>query len=126
MSEPATLRALAMAEYLESHAMRCYSAGTEGETAAAKAILAHIRKGDLADGFTAREVHQHGWAHLSDREQVGAGLALLADLDWIAAETQKTGGRSRTVHTINPAVIGGAATARQLSPDELRRRGEAW
>ncbi len=114
VNETATMRALAMAEYLESHAVRCYSAGTEAETAAAKAILARIRKGDLVDGFTAREVHQHGWANLSDREQVGAGLALLSDLDWIAAETQKTGGRSRTVYTINPAVHGVA-----------RHRGEA-
>lgn len=102
VSEDATLRALAMAEYLESHAVRCYAAGAEAETAAAKAILAHIRKGDLPDGFTARDVHQRGWANLTDRDQVGAGLDLLADLDWLAAETHKTGGRSRTVYTINP------------------------
>jgi hypothetical protein len=28
------------------------------ETAAAKAILKHIRSGDLQDGFTARDIHE--------------------------------------------------------------------
>jgi hypothetical protein len=40
---------------LETHARRAYAAGYEAERSAAKAILAHIRKGNLGDGFTARE-----------------------------------------------------------------------
>lgn len=102
ISEPATLRALALAEYLESHAQRAYAAGSESERAAAKAILARVRKADLADGFTARDVHQSGWANLSDRDQVKAGLDLLCDLDWLVATTAQTGGRPRTFYTINP------------------------
>jgi hypothetical protein len=70
ISETAILRALAFADYLGTHARRAYGAGSEVETSAAKAILAKVRKGDLADGFTARDIHQHGWSNLSDREHV--------------------------------------------------------
>jgi hypothetical protein len=85
VSQRSLLRALAFAQYLESHARRIYGSALEGELAAAKAILKHIRAGDLQDGFTARDVHQRGWAHLTEREQVGAGLDLLLDHDYLAA-----------------------------------------
>src|SRR5215467_3256591 len=73
----ALLKALAAAYYLESHARRVYGSASESELAAAKAILKHIRNDDLKNGFTARDVHQRGWANLTEREQVGAGLSLL-------------------------------------------------
>ena len=85
VGKEAMARALGLATYLETHAKRAYGAGPEAETAAAKAILSHIRKGNLKDGFSARDVHRHGWSNLSDREQVQAGLNLLCDLDWIVA-----------------------------------------
>ncbi|MBI1867080.1 MAG: DUF3987 domain-containing protein [Methylocystis sp.] len=105
VAEEAILRALAFSEYLETHARRAYAAGGEAETAAAKAILSHIRNGDLADGFTARDVHQRDWANLTDRDQVKAGLELLADLDWLAPQTHATGGRPRTTYAINPRAM---------------------
>jgi hypothetical protein len=102
ISETALVRALAFADYLETHARRAYCAGSELGTTAATAILKHIRNGDLADSFTARDIHQHGWQNLSDREHVLAGLDLLGDFDWIAANTAKTGGRPRVVYSVNP------------------------
>jgi hypothetical protein len=102
ITETATLRALAFAEYLETHARRAYAAGSEVAMAAAKAILKRIRGSDLADGFTARDIHQHGWSNLADREHVQAGLDLLGDLDWLAPKTTPTGGRPRVVYSINP------------------------
>ena len=101
------LRALAFAKYLESHARRIYAAGTEGEAAAAAAILKHIKAGELCDGFTARDILRHGWAHLSDREQVESGLTLLCDLDYIDAEVpfvRPQGGRPKVTYVINPMV----------------------
>jgi putative DNA primase/helicase len=80
IGEAAIVRALAFSQYLETHARRAYGAGAEAETAAAKAILARVRAGALPDGFTARDIHQKGWANLSDRGQVQAGLDLLDDL----------------------------------------------
>jgi hypothetical protein len=102
VNDVAVLRAIAMSRYLESHAVRLYAAGTEAETTAAKAILGHIRRGDLTDAFTARDVHQHGWSNLTDKDQVRAGLALLEEYDWIAGVSVETGGRPRIVYRINP------------------------
>ena len=105
VSHRALLKALAAAYYLESHARRVYGSGQEGELAAAKAILKHIRNRNLADGFTARDVHQRGWAHLTEREEVGAGLSLLVDLDYlvpISLGVGVEGGRPKVTHLINP------------------------
>jgi hypothetical protein len=105
VNDEAALRAISFSEYLESHAQRAYAAGPEAETAAAKAILGHIRKGDLADGFSARDILQRDWSNLTDRDQVQAGLSLLVEHDWIAAETVKTGGRPKTILRINPRAV---------------------
>ena len=104
VGKEAMARALGLAACLETHARRAYGAGPEAETAAAKAILSHVRKGDLTDGFSAREVHQHGWSNLTDRGQVQAGLDLLCDLDWIVAVDKKHTGAGRpTAHyQVNP------------------------
>ena len=107
VSHKSLLRALAFAAYLESHARRIYASGMEGETAAAAAILKHIKAGELLDGFTARDILRHGWAHLDDRDQIEAGLTLLSDLDYIAAQVpviRPQGGRPKVTYEINPMV----------------------
>ena len=97
-------RAIAFSEYLASHARRLYGAGLRLEVVTAQAILARIRKGELTDGFTARDILQNDWAKLTDREQVIAGLALLVDHDWLVERITPTGGRPRTDYMINPKV----------------------
>src|SRR5205814_6913694 len=74
INETAILRALAFAGYLETHANRAYGAGAAHEVTAAQAILKHLRRDDIRDGFTCRDVHQGHWANLSDRHQVQTGL----------------------------------------------------
>lgn len=98
------MRALAFVEYLETHAQRAYAAGREAETASAKAILLKIRKGELPEGFTARDIYRRAWSNLSDRNHVQSGLDLLADLDWIEAKTT-TGGRASVAYAINPRAL---------------------
>jgi len=105
VSHPALLKALATAHYLESHARRVYGSASESELAAAKAILRRIRNHDLKDGFTARDVHQRDWAHLTEPESVAAGLSLLVDLDYLAPSTPRIGvlgGRPKVTYRINP------------------------
>jgi len=105
VSHRALLKALAAAYYLESHARRIYGSASEAELAAAKAILKHIRNDDLKNDFTARDVHQRGWANLTEREQVGAGLSLLVDLDYLAPSAHSAGvegGRPRVTYLVNP------------------------
>jgi hypothetical protein len=102
VSEEAILRALAFSEYLETHARRAYASGNESETAIAKAILSKIRRGELDDNFTLRDIHQKCWSNLTDRDQIKAGLELLVDLEWLAAVTEHTGGRSKIIYSVNP------------------------
>lgn len=108
VSHCALLKALAAAHCLETHARRIYGSASEAELAAGKAILKHIRNGALKDGFTARDVHQRGWAHLTEREHVGAGLGLLVDLDYLlisAPSIGALGGRPKITYLVNPRCL---------------------
>ena len=103
----ATLRALAWADYLESHALRCYGATVAGERAAARRILARIHKGELVDGFKAREIDRAGWSDLTDRDTVRAALALLVTHGYLAeVELPSTaaGGRPTLAYRIHPSL----------------------
>lgn len=102
VTERATLQALALAEYLETHARRVYASAGAPEAAAAKAVIHRIRKGDLPREFSSRDVWRPGWAHLGDRETVGDALRLLTDLDWLAEDRAETGGRPKTRFIVNP------------------------
>jgi Protein of unknown function (DUF3987) len=102
VSQKAILRAIAFAEYLETHARRVYAAGSESEVATAKAILGHLREGALQDGFGARDIRRKEWSNLTDSEQVKAGLDLLVEYDWLASQTIQTGGKPKTTYRINP------------------------
>lgn len=101
ITETAMLKALAWGEYLETHARRAYGATAQPEVAAAKAILARIRKGDLPASFSSRDVWRPGWAMLSDRELVAGALRMLVDYGWLREERRETGGRPATVYHLN-------------------------
>ena len=103
--EASLLRALAAAEYFEAHARRAYGAALNAEAPAAKAILARIRKGELRDGFNARDIYRAAWSGLSDRETVLGALEMLEDAGWLAARIEKTPGRDRVSYLINPWAI---------------------
>jgi hypothetical protein len=97
-------KALDFGAYLETHALRVFAGGQEAEAKAAKEIVKHIRKGDLSDGFTCRDVHQRGWSHLTDNEEVQSSLDLLVNNDWLAEQQIRTAGRPKMTYLINPAV----------------------
>lgn len=104
ISETAMVRALGFSVYLQSHAVRLYGAKQADEVATAKAILKHVRRGALADGFTSRDVMRPCWSGLTDLERVKRGLGLLAELGWLRPATAQTGGRPTTGYWINPKV----------------------
>jgi uncharacterized protein DUF3987 len=105
ISQRAMRKALAFSKYLETHARRLYGATNQRERTAAQAILTKIRRRELQDRFTARQVYQHDWSGLTDREQVQAGLNLLVELHYLAVSspaTSQRGGRPTTTYTVNP------------------------
>ena len=102
VGERSVTRALAWAEYLETHARRAYGAVTSGSVETARAILYRIKKGDLPERFQSRDVWRPCWTGLTDAGAVGEALGLLTELDWLAVTVAPTAGRPRTTYTVNP------------------------
>lgn len=101
ISATALIRALAMVAYLETHAVRAYTAGT-GVAATASAILRRIKSGAISNEFTARAIYNRDWNGLTDCDQVQAGLDMLEAYNWIKTEKRDTGGRPSAVYHIHP------------------------
>ena len=95
---PATLRALTLAEYFESHARRLHSSGRRITVRAARTILDKARAIALPEAFTARDVYRNQWAGLSDRAAVADALDLLAAHGWLTEATLETGGRPTAIY----------------------------
>lgn len=97
---PATLRALALAEYFESHARRLHSSGRRMTVRAARTIIEKARAGALPDPFTARDVYRNEWAGLGDRATVADALDMLAAHGWATETTIETGGRPTATYAL--------------------------
>jgi len=95
-------RALGWARYLESHARRIYSVGQNGDVVAAKAIEKRIRRGDLREEFTLRQVYRPKWSGLTQKEDAEKGIALLVELGWLRSERRLTKGAPTTCFRIHP------------------------
>ena len=104
--EGCLLLAIAQAEYFESHARRMYGLVLGGLTASTK-LAARILSGDLADGFSARDVYRNGWSHLGTIEAVEEACKVLTIKKWLRTERtvpDAQGGRPANVYRINPKV----------------------
>jgi len=100
--EVALLKALAWAEYLETHARRAYASVTQTEVESARALLNRICRGEIPNPFARREVYLKHWACLSKPHEVHEAVRLLCDLDWLREERRDTGGAPKTLYHINP------------------------
>ncbi len=104
----AASRAAAWCSYLEGHARRCYSLLADEGLRSAQALADRVRRGQLKDGFTARDVRRNRWRYLSSDEAVRAALEWLEDENWLRAE--QTGGfgpgsgRRTYRYRINPKI----------------------
>lgn len=116
--EDELLRALAIGEYLRTHAKRLYAAAETPETSGAETLLAKIKAEKLTDGdgviqesFTPREVAKKEWTGLGTSEAVRKAADLLVEYDWlhkdsILSREEKGRGRPSDRYTINPLVKG--------------------
>lgn len=89
----ATLRALALAEYFDSHTRRLHGSGRRMTVRAAQTIIAKARAAALPEAFTARDVYRNQWAGLNDRAAVADALDMLAAHGWLTETIIDTGGR---------------------------------
>jgi len=105
VSLEAARQALGWADYLESHAVRAYASLALDNSEAARAIWRRLRKGDLAQPFTARDIHQKGWSGLTDKDRLTAGLGALVEALRLRAVKVETGGRPSLTYHVNPKAM---------------------
>ncbi|MGH8291156.1 MAG: YfjI family protein [Steroidobacteraceae bacterium] len=101
----ALVRAIAWAEYLETHARRIYAPAISPDMDAARALSKRIKAGDIGPRFSLREVYNRGWSGLSTRDEASAALQVLIDHLWLQESQEPTPGRPRTLYWLNPAVL---------------------
>jgi hypothetical protein len=109
VGKTAALGAVAWCEYLETHAGRLYASAEKPAMEGARALLGRIRKGDVKDGSSAREIYRgRHWSKLSTPEEVTVAVAVLEDYGWLRIEKVETGGRPTTRIRLHPSLREGA------------------
>ena len=93
ISESSLLRALAYSEYLESHAKRIYSHGTQPGIDAAKSILTKLKKNKLSSPFSARDVYKNHWAGIDNPQKAQTAIDVLLDYSHLIKDETATDGR---------------------------------
>lgn len=95
-------RAMAWAEYLETHAHRIYAHALDPAMTAAKELAERLSK--LPEPFRARDVSQKGWK-LLDKETTAAALDILEEYGWLASrDVRPESGRPTRDYFINPTI----------------------
>jgi len=106
VAEAIAIRAAGLCEFFEAHARRLYAIAGKPERFAARELAKHLRKGDLPNPFTARDVYRQGWRHLADPEITQRACRELEDCGWLQAVTSDTGGRPSARYFVNPKITG--------------------
>jgi hypothetical protein len=98
------IRAAGWCEYLEAHARRCYGLLKDSGLRSAQALARMLERGELKNGFTAREVRRHQRTALKTERSVETAIEWLEDCGWIRREQPTPGqpGRPTTRYEIHP------------------------
>jgi hypothetical protein len=93
--------------YLESHARRIYGQVSNPTKNAAIELAKKLKKGKLADGFTAKKVYQNDWSLLTKPEIVKNALEWLVEASWLQeVPVPRTNGRpGLSTYLINPKIF---------------------
>ena len=98
--------ALTWLQYLESHAWRIYGSGGNAVPGAAKTLIERIRKGEIKEPFSSRDVYyKHHWSGLASSEEVEEVLNYLVEKNYLCAAHTKTNGRPTVKYWIHPKVF---------------------
>lgn len=100
---PSLLRALAWAEYLETHARRLYGQALSPDVAAALEL--DRRLGELPQPFTAKDIYRNHWRFL-DPEGTRGALAVMEDFNRVRGVRTGGAGRPTVRYWIHPSLRG--------------------
>lgn len=96
-------RALAWAEYLESHAIRVYASVTTIDGSVAKNLANKIKSNQWTE-FKPKDIYRNCWSGLDTPEKVKSICEVLERYDWIRKIIRPTGGRPSDVYLVNPLI----------------------
>jgi putative DNA primase/helicase len=100
-------KALSWLKYLEPHARRAYHAATAPETDAAHRLLARLKRGELPNTFSARDIYRKNWSGLGESLSVKQACQLLAEYGWLkelGIDSLAVGRPSEPVYTATQGV----------------------
>lgn len=83
VSKEALQMAIGLSEFLFAHAKRIYGLVLNGQHPAVPALAGKLKAGELADGFSERDIYKAGWGQLTDPEAVSHACRELELDQWI-------------------------------------------
>jgi putative DNA primase/helicase len=98
-------KALKWDAYLRTHARRIYSLGENSPTDSAERLLNRIKKKQLNNPFTLREVYHKAWSGLNTPEAVRQAVEVLEAHSMVQQVKEPTTGRPKELIYINPDVL---------------------
>lgn len=102
----ALMHAIEWAEYLESHAEKIYHCGINMVQKSANNLLRHVKKGDIKEPFSARDIYQgHHWGGLSNPTEVEEVLNYLCERNYLMQQMIRTSGRPSIKYWVNPDIF---------------------
>ena len=106
VSEDALVLALNWVDFLELHARKVYAAELNGKVLAAHALARRIKRGEVLDGMSVRDVARKEWHGLTLRDRsatlLEAALSELEQASWLRVASEATGGRDTRVVRLHP------------------------
>ncbi len=98
------LKAIAYTEVLTTHARRVFALGENQVFALAQILIGKIKKGDLEQGFTMREVTRKQWSGLKAKDTVQDVIGLLIDYGYLKELPTSGEGRPTVKYAIHPSL----------------------
>ena len=98
------LKAIAYTEVLTTHARRVFALGENQIFSLAQTLIGKIKKGELGQGFTGREVARKQWSGLKTPDTVKDVLSLLIDYGYLKTIDTQGEGRHTTKYFIHPSL----------------------
>jgi hypothetical protein len=106
ISKEATNRAISWCEYLEFHARRIYGMALDISIQAASVLSKQIKRGELGQKFSLRDVYRKQWSFLKDRDSAEAACEELVKNHWLreVSSTPAPGQKIKTEYVVNPKI----------------------
>lgn len=93
------IRAASWCEYLESHAKRLYFSVETPAMQSARVLLERIKKEDVTDHFSPRDIYRKCWSHLTSPDMVHQAIKILIEFGWLKEKiSQENKSKMLSIH----------------------------